>query len=154
MNIELSFPHRELGAWAGGERGVAWGCSIHLVMLVEEWGGKGLAFVVQTLLTETVLKHSWWPYKQGPASQAEPTQGLGLSDSNRFCSGLHTAGWRGMAPSGVLGELLAEAQQWNSSGKRPDCISWGKVHAGEKEPLHDGEAPTQGWVLLIAPFPI
>lgn len=81
-------------------------------MLVEERGGKGLALVVQAFLTETVLKHSWWPYKQGSASQAEPTQGLGLSDSNRVCSGLHRADWRRMAPSGVLGELLAEAQRW------------------------------------------
>lgn len=83
VNIELSFPHHELGAWAGGERGVAWGCSIHLVMLVEERGGKGLALVVQAFLTETVLKHSWWPYIQGSASQAEPTQGLGLSDATQ-----------------------------------------------------------------------
>lgn len=115
--------------------------------------GKGLALVVQALLTETVLKHSWWPYKQGSASQAEPTQGLGLSDSNRFCSGLHTADWRGMAPSGVLGQLLAEAQQWNSSGKRTDCISWGRVRAAQKEPLHHERLPLRVGFCSLLPSP-
>lgn len=142
--------------WAGGERRCL-GCSIHLVVLVE---GVGRKRELEPLWSKLSSLRPFEALPGGHTNRAPPLRlsphkgGLGLSDSNRFCSGLHTAGWRGVAPLEFSRELLAEAQQWNSSGKRPDCISWGKVHAGEKEPLHDGEAPLRVGSAHCFPFPI